>query len=502
MTAAAATPLQGRSLGRIMRGVAPAGLAVQLWSFVSSVTFAHVLGATAATDGYYLGLSIPVLAFGLFVGALRQGAIPALTDLDVGSGRDAFVTAGGEVLRGVTVAAALVTVVAVGAAEALAPLVAHGQVLHETRLVMFELAPYGVSGAVVGVLGALLAVRGAFVLPVLVVSAESILKIAFMLAFGHTLGVQSLVLGNLGGSAFAIVLLSAMLRRRGVPLSLRGPFDSTFVRATLVLSAPVLVSLSVLQVNPLIDRTMAAGLGDGKVTALELGLRLFLVPAGLVTGLLLSPITATWAARHAAGGLAALEASVAEALRALLVWVPPLVVIGFAVRRQAVEVLFAGGAYPASALHDTAEVLGMIVLSLPAQAVTVVLATLFIVQKDTRFPMKIALANVVLNTGLNLALRPEFGVAGIALSTTLTYTLLACVYVRATVRRWGRGMLRAQAALARSVVSVVATAGAAAVLLAILPAAHSRPSALLVVAAVAGGGLLAHAAVLAVRTPA
>jgi putative peptidoglycan lipid II flippase len=274
------------------------------------------------------------------------------------------------------------------------------------------------------------------------------------------------------------------------------------VRATLVLSAPVLVSLSVLQVNPLIDRTMAAGLGDGKVTALELGLRLFLVPAGLVTGLLLSPITATWAARHAAGGLAALEASVAEALRTLLVWVPPLVIIGFAVRRQAVEVLFAGGAYPASALHDTAEVLGMIVLSLPAQAVTVVLATLFIVQKDTRFPMKIALANVVLNTCLNLALRPEFGVAGIALSTTLTYTLLACVYVRATVRRWGRGMLRAQAVLARSVVSVAATAGAAAVLLAVLPTAHSRPSALLAVAVVAGGGLLAHAAVLAVRTSA
>lgn len=501
MTALAVqSPLPERSLGKIMRGVAPAGLFVQICSFVSSVAFAHVLGATAATDGYYLGLSIPLLAFGLFVGSLRQGAIPVLTDLSVMSGSDAFAAAGGELLRGVTLASAVVTSLAVGAAELAAPLFASGEVLHETRLVMLELVPYGVSGAVVGVLGALLAVRGVFVLPVVVVAAESLLKVLLVLTMGHSLGVQALVLGNLGGSAIALLVLVVALRRRGVRLSLRGNVRSAFVRRALVLSTPVLVSLSILQVNPIIDRTMTTALGAGKVTALELGLRLYLVPAGLVVGLLVSPITATWSARYVEGGRAALEGSLSDALRGALFWVPPIAVTLFALRRQIVDVLFSGGAYPQAALHDTASVLGMIVLSLPAQALTAIFATLFVVQKDTRFPMKIAFANVVLNVVLNFVLRPVFGVAGIALSTTITYTILMSVYFVVILRSWGRGILRGAGPLLWSAASTVACAAAAVTLLTFLPSVGSRPGYLLTCVAVTGGVLLAQGAVFAVST--
>jgi putative peptidoglycan lipid II flippase len=481
-----------------MRGVAPAGLFVQLCSFVSSVAFAHILGATAETDGYYLGLSIPLLAFGLFVGSLRQGAIPTLTDLDAEAGSEAFAKAGGELLRGITLAAAVVTVAAVAASELLAPVVASGATLRETRIVLLELVPYGVSGAVVGVLGALLAVRGVFVLPVVVVAAESVLKIVLLLAFGQALGIQALVLGNVGGSAFAVVLLTVSLRRHGVMVALRGPINSSFVRRTLALSVPVLVSLSVLQVNPLIDRTMAASLGDGKVTALELGLRLYLIPAGLVIGLLVSPITATWSARYASGGRAALEASVADAIRCAFRWVPPVAIAAIAVRREVVDVLFGGGVYPISALHDTASVLGAILLSLPAQVLTAIFATVFVVQKDTRFPMKIAFANVLLNVVLNLALRPTLGVAGIALSTTITYTILVSVYFAITVRRWGLGIIGGRTHFMRSAASAVLCSGVAVVLVSVLPTVHTRTGSLLAVAVVATGVLLAHFGVLAV----
>lgn len=495
LVAPTATSDRDRSLGGIMRGVAPAGFFIQICSFASSVAFAHVLGATAATDGYYLGLSIPVLAYGLFVGSLRQGAIPVLTDLNVASGREAFAAAGGELLRGVAVASLVVTSLAVGAAELAAPLFASGEVLHETRVVLIELLPYGVSGAVVGVLGALLAVRGVFVLPVAVMAAEPLLKVVLVLAVGHSLGVQSLVLGNLGGSATALVLLAICLRRQGVRLSLRGNIRSAFVRRTLMLSTPVLISLSVLQVNPIIDRTMTTVLGTGKVTALELGLRLYLVPAGLVVGLLISPITATWSARYANGGRAALEESLSDALHGALTWVPPIAVAGFALRRQVVHVLFSGGAYPPAALHDTASVLGMIVLSLPAQALTAIFATLFVVQKNTRFPMKIAFVNVVLNVVFNLVLRPVFGVAGIALSTTITFVILDAVYFAATLRVWGRRILRGPRVLIQSIASTGACAAAAGTLLAVLPAAHSRGGALLTCLAVGSGIVFVQGAV-------
>jgi len=38
---------------------------------------------------------------------------------------------------------------------------------------------------------------------------------------------------------------------------------------------------------------------------------------------------------------------------------------------------------------------------------------------------------------LNFAFRPLFGVAGLALSTSLTYSLLVAVFARVARRRWG-----------------------------------------------------------------
>src|SRR3954466_14950209 len=69
-----------RSVRRIMAGVVPVTLLTQVLSFGSSLALAHVFGATTGTDAYFLGLSVPMITFGILQAALRLGAIPALTE--------------------------------------------------------------------------------------------------------------------------------------------------------------------------------------------------------------------------------------------------------------------------------------------------------------------------------------------------------------------------------------------------------------------------------------
>jgi peptidoglycan biosynthesis protein MviN/MurJ (putative lipid II flippase) len=64
------------------------------------------------------------------------------------------------------------------------------------------------------------------------------------------------------------------------------------------------------------------------------------------------------------------------------------------------------------------------------------LTTLFIIHGDTRFPMKVGIANFVVNGLLDYALRGPFGVAGIAVSTSLTLTLLCAVALWKARARW------------------------------------------------------------------
>jgi putative peptidoglycan lipid II flippase len=482
-----------------MTGLIPVSLAVQVFSFVSSVALARVLGATAATDAYYLGLAVPALTYGIFMAALRLGAIPALTDVAASSGNEALGRAGGELFSGVLVASVVLTIVVTGIVEMALPLIVGGDLLHLTRLTLLELAPYAVLGAATGVLGAVLAVRGVFIPAVAVLALEPIVKTVLTVGLGPEIGVQALIAGNLIGSGLAVVVLWRVVRGEGITLRLGRHFDTPFVRATARLSIPLLVSQSVLLVNPLVDRSMASGFGAGSVTALELGLRLFLVPAGLVTGLLIAPIAATWASRKATGGWPVLRESVTRALDAAAVVLPPLVVLGIVLRHELVQLVFQGGAYPNSALKETTAVFGMILVGLPAQMLIVVFSTLFIVQKNTIFPMKVAFVNVVLNIVLNLVFRAIFGVAGIALSTSLTLTLLLVAYAVGAHRRWGAFYSKdPRPALTRVAASCATTAGGAVLLVSALPAANSRTGALLVVAVVGVVGLLLHATVLAI----
>jgi putative peptidoglycan lipid II flippase len=158
-------------------------------------------------------------------------------------------------------------------------------------------------------------------------------------------------------------------------------------------------------------------------------------------------------------GKEALSESVATGIRVVLIAIPPLVVAGILLKTHIITLLYAGGAYTATALHHTSDVFGLLLLGLPAQVLVVVLATLFIVHRDSIFPMKIAIANVVLNVILNLALRPSLGVAGIALSTTITLTLLCGVYMGVAQRRWHTfDFDRLRAPLVRATISTVGIA--------------------------------------------
>jgi putative peptidoglycan lipid II flippase len=481
-----------------MLTLAPWNIAVLAASFISSIALAWVLGAGTGTDAYFVGLSGPVFVYSVLLVAVRSGAISPLTDL-LDKDDKAFDDAGSQIVSATAVASLVCSLLLTAAAVVALPALIDGseQFAFMTRVTVLELAPLGVLGAVTGALGALLAVRRVFVPQVAVMAIEPLVKTVLTLTIGHRIGAQALVIGNLVGSSLAVLVLWNAVKRHGISVRLGGPIDTPLVREAIAVSAPLLVSASVLQINPVVDRTMAADLSRGSVTTLELGLRLFVVPVTLLTATLTTPLTATWAARRLDGGWFALQASLGRIVTLLSMSMPPVIVLGFVLRHQLVSILYHGGAYTASAAHETSQVFGVLLLGLPAQLTAVTLSTLFVVYRATVFNMKIGIANVFLNVALNWALRPLLGVAGIALSTTITLTILAGAYAVGVKRRWGGlrpGVMKS--AVARTAVSVAVTSVVAVGLLSALPSWSSRAGQLVLVLVVAATGLVAHCLVL------
>ena len=89
--------------------------------------------------------------------------------------------------------------------------------------------------------------------------------------------------------------------------------------------------------------------------------------------------------------------------------VPPVMVSGFVVRHEVVDIAYRSHAYNAMAVSKTADVLGMLLLGLLPQVLIIPLSTLFVIRRDGVFPMKVGIANVVLNAVLDVMLRGPLG---------------------------------------------------------------------------------------------
>lgn len=411
-------------------------LLTQIFSFVSSIVIAQVLGATRSTDAYFLGLSVPLFVSGVFLTAIRAGAIPALTD-EAARDEGAFLTSSSELVSVTLLSTSLLSLLATGVAVALLPLtVSDPSLVASAQRDAIALTPLGVFAAMVSALAAILAVRNRFAGAALVVAFDPILRILLLVLFGTALGTNALVIANDVGNGLAVVVMWVLVVREGIPLRLRWPVRSQFVRGSVAVTAPLVMCTAAVSTNPVIDRAMAEPLGSGSITALELGLRLFGVPLTLIGATLVGPLTATWSARKRAGGWPALRDSVNVGIDTFTMAAPPLIVLGIVLRHQIVSLIYHGGGYSEHATNQTAAVLAMCELGAPAMLLGIAFATLYVIEGHMKFVLVTGLINFALNVILDYVLRTPLGVAGLALSTSVTYTAVLCIYVAATRRRW------------------------------------------------------------------
>lgn len=433
-----------RGLVAIFTGMLPASLLVQALSFASSVVLATRLGPKTTTDAYYLALSVPLVAYAVLIAAVRLGGIPALTAVSQAESREDFSHACSALMTATIGVASFLGIAVTGVMLVVLPAVAGGSshLSALTRLYMLELSPYVVTGTLLGALGAILAVRGRFVMTVVVLAFEPAAKSVLLLWFHRQLGAQALIIGGVAGNFAAVLVLWALVHHHGIVLRLVDFRSSPVVRKVFKLSLPLVISQSILQMNPLIDRTAAASLGGGSVTMFEMGVRLFTAPTVLLTGVIVAPLAAQWSARLTAEGWEAVARSFGRLVTAIVIVVPPVVLLGFLLRRDLVYIAYHSHLYTTTAISTTADVLGMLLLGLIPQILIVPLTILFLIHGDTVFPLKVGIANFLLNAILDVLFRGPFGVPGIACSTALTLMILCIVCVTQARRRWGSLHLR------------------------------------------------------------
>lgn len=309
------------------------------------------------------------------------------------------------------------------------------------RLMLVSPVIFGVSGIVMGALNA----HQHFLLPALAPSAYNLSIIGGALLLGPRLGVRGVAAGVVVGAVLHLLVQVPGLLRYGARYTPTLGLDDPSVREVGQLMAPRILGTAIVQLNFVINNSLASGLGEGAVSAINYAWMLMLLPQGIFAQAVGTAVFPTFASQAARGERAEMRSTLAATLRAVFSLCLPATVGLLILGRPLVALFFERGEFEAASTEAVTWALAFYALGLVGHAGLEIIARAFYALHDTFTPVWVGGLAMGLNVALSLTLPGLFGIAGwpphagLALANSVA-TLLELVGLLVLIRRRMNGL--------------------------------------------------------------
>lgn len=413
-----------------------AGMVISsLSGLAASILVSREFGTSAELDAFYAANRLTEILFNLMAGgALASAFVPVYTELlakDDRSGAWHFVSAIANILfLSMGVIAILAAIFAPWLVEnIIAPGFHDSSQLKLTvdlmRTMLASSVIFGLSGLIMGVLNA----RQHFILPAL---APAFYR------FGWIFGLLFLVPHwGIFGLAWGVVLGAGLHLLIQVPgfigskwrYSPQLRINDPEVRQVALLMGPRVLGVAIVQINFLVNTILASGQSEGSLAALSFALALMIMPQAIIAQAPAIAALPTFSEQVAKGNLSALRSSFVSTLRGVLFLALPASIGLVLLRGPLVSFLFERGAFDVRSSQLVAWALLWYALGLMGHALLEIIVRAFYALKDTRTPVLIGAAAMLLNLLFSLYFAYLFGqigwapLGGLALANSLATAL-------------------------------------------------------------------------------
>jgi len=402
--------------------VGAAGIIVKLVATAKEIAVASVYGRSDAMDAFFAAALIPSLLVNLISESMNQALVPTLVRVREHEGRDQA--------QQLLSSSMLWMCLLLGVVSALMALLAHGffpliasnfppaKLALSIRL-YYDLLPIVLITGIATNCTAILNTLDHFALPALAPAVISVSIICGVPLLGVRFGIWALVYATLAGSLLHAGLVAWMMEAHGYRFRLQWHGMTEATREVAGQYGPVLLSSVVASGGLLVDQSMAAMLPAGSLSALVYANRFVSVVLTLLAGAVSTAVVPyfsrmiahrDWAGcRHTLHTWAAITACLSAPVAALLI----------AIARPLVRIAYQHGRFGP---HDTvivASVLAMYAVQIPFYVTSRVYYRFIVAMRRTDLILYCGIINLGLDIVLNLILMHWFGVAGIALATSL-----------------------------------------------------------------------------------
>jgi putative peptidoglycan lipid II flippase len=320
------------------------------------------------------------------------------------------------------------------------------------RIILVQTTIFGVSG----VLSSILNAHQHFVLPALAPMALHIGYLFGLFFLVPEMGIYGLAWGTVVGGLLHILIQVPGLRRYRFHFRPVLGLKMTGIQEIARLMGPRIVTLGTVQIADLFIINITSGLASGSTSGYFFGYYLQQLPETLFGTAIAIVVFPTLAEYFNAGRIKEMVRTAINTLHIIWWLTIPTAALLILLGRPAIVVFLERGEFTP---ESTAVVYGVLVffsLRVVSEATLEILARLFYAQHNTRTPMFVALLWLVIAVGLSYLLVAFLGLGGLALASSIAFTVQVIVLYFLLRRKLGdMGDRESLLALGRATVATI-----------------------------------------------
>lgn len=249
-----------------------------------------------------------------------------------------------------------------------------------------------------------------------------------------------LAIGSVVATISQLVLLIPFIHKEGYKYNFVLDIKDKYIKRMLYLALPVVVGVSVNQINTLVDKTIVSRVSAGGISALNYSFRLIGFVQGLFVTIISTVMYPMISKMATEDNIKGLKKIVSEATNSISILVIPATIGAMLFSEPVVKLLFGRGAFDLESTLLTSTALFFYSIGMMGFGLRDILSRAFYSLQDTKTPMVNGIIGVVINIILNSILSTYMGIGGLALATSISAifcTVLLFISFRKKVGSFG-----------------------------------------------------------------
>ncbi len=298
---------------------------------------------------------------------------------------------------------------------------------------------FGVGGLVVSILNA----HQVFFIPQLTAAMYQLGQIFGVLFLRQWMGIYGLAWGVVIGSAFFLLIQLPSLFKLNGEFSPSLGLANPDVHKVIQLMGPRVFGAAIVQMNFWVNTNLGSRMAEGSLISLSYGFMLMLMAQAAIAQSVAIAAMPTFSAQHALGKQDEMRSSLASALRGMFLLAIPASLGLMILANPIVSMLYQRGEFNATTAEMTAWALLWYAAGLVGHSIMEVLTRAFYAQHDTKTPVLIGTAAMLLNVVFSLSFSRLFLTwgwmphGGLALANSLATALEAAALFAVMRKRLG-----------------------------------------------------------------